>query len=75
MNELTVQDLPNWISIETRPQDQQMIVYLFEPFGKFHVGKYHADEDCVVRVGGGFTTVIPEVPFWMPAQLDQIIKE
>lgn len=75
MKELIVKDMPNWVSIETRPKDYETIVYFFEPFGTFHIGKYYASDDSVARVGGGFTTVIPEVPFWMPTMLDLTTKE
>lgn len=64
--------LPVWRSISTRPYDGQVIVYLFEPFMQLHVGKYIAEDDSVINLGrhGGFTTVIPEVPYWMPAGLE-----
>lgn len=53
-----------WIPISTRPADGQKIIYFFEPFGGIHIGTYDQVSDSV---GGrsGFTTVIPEVPFWM----------
>lgn len=62
-------NLPKWIPIEQRPRDGQVIVYVFEPFRQLHVGKYVSEDDSVICLGkrGGFTTVIPEVPYWMPA--------
>lgn len=63
--------LSGWNSISTRPYDGQVIVYLFEPFMQLHVGKYIAEDDSVINLGrrGGFTTVLPEVPYWMPADV------
>jgi len=55
----------SWTKIEQRPLDKQRIVYYFEPFKTYHIGTYHAADD-MVSGKSGFTTVIPEVPFWMP---------
>jgi hypothetical protein len=54
-----------WIkTIYQRPQEGQKIFYYFEPFESFHVGTYDAESDSVYGKSG-FTTVIPEVPYWM----------
>jgi hypothetical protein len=74
----TLEPIDNpWIRmIERRPQHLQRIFYYFEPFKSFHVGTY-VDEGGLDASGepaspmvegkSGFTTVDPEVPFWMPA--------
>lgn len=51
--------------ISKRPEDGQFIFYWFEPFGTWHTGRYNKKSDSV-HGHSGFTTVIPEVPFWMP---------
>lgn len=50
---------------KTRPADGQTVVYLFEPFNAWFIGKYDAEFDSV---GGthGFTTWVPEVAAWFP---------
>ena len=50
---------------ERRPRDGQVVVYLFEPFRAWYIGKYDAESDSV---GGshGFTTWVPEVIAWFP---------
>ncbi|BAG41544.1 hypothetical protein [Ralstonia phage phiRSL1] len=59
--QLTVSVFP----IATRPEDGQYIFYWFEPFGTWHAGRYDKASDSVYG-RSGFTSVIPEVPFWMP---------
>lgn len=54
-----------WIETTSkRPADNQKIFYYFEPFGSYHFGVYDAESDSVVG-RSGFTTMIPEVPYWM----------
>ena len=54
-----------WIkTLEQRPEEGQEIFYYFEPFESYHVGKYDSESDSVYGKSG-FTTVIPEVPYWM----------
>lgn len=54
-----------WIrTADRRPLDRERILYYFEPFESFHVGTYDQSIDSVFN-RSGFTTVIPEVPFWM----------
>ena len=54
-----------WIkTLEQRPEEGQKIFYYFEPFESYHVGKYDSESDSVYGKSG-FTTVIPEVPYWM----------
>lgn len=50
---------------EQRPKDGQVVVYLFEPFDAWFIGRYDAECDSV---GGthGFTTWVPEVAAWFP---------
>lgn len=62
----TAKDSPAWQPISTRPDDGQQIWYYFEPFGKVYIGVYQKSTDSV-RGFAGFTTVVPEVPFWIPA--------
>ena len=62
---MKIDELPRWIPISARPEDGQEVVYFFEPFGTIHIGEYEAESDSVFGKSG-FTTVIPEVPFWMP---------
>ena len=60
-----------WIKTEEqRPVDGQKVLYLFDPYGTkvygcMFIGTY--EEECDT-VGGrhGFTTMNPEVPYWMP---------
>lgn len=54
-----------WRPIEKRPNDDQKIIYYFEPFKSVHIGTYRSNFDGI-QGPSGFTTVIPEVPFWMP---------
>lgn len=55
-----------WIKTkEQRPNDEQDIFYYFEPFEGFHKGVYDAEYDSV-HGASGFTSMIPEVPYWMP---------
>jgi hypothetical protein len=59
-----------WHPMSTRPNDGQLVVYYFEPFKSIHVGTYHEHSetnefDCISGKSG-FTTVNPEVPWWMP---------
>jgi len=54
-----------WIKTkEQRPNDEQDIFYYFEPFGSYHKGKYDKENDIVYGTSG-FTSMIPEVPYWM----------
>jgi len=54
-----------WIkTLEQRPEEGQEIFYYFEPFESYHAGKYDSESDSVCGKSG-FTTVIPEVPYWM----------
>ena len=54
-----------WIkTLDRRPDHGQNIFYYFEPFGTYHVGQYDSESDSV-HGKSGFTTVIPEVPYWM----------
>ena len=57
--------LTKWIPIKVRPIDGQLMAYYFAPGKSLHIGVYDAETDSV---GGrsGFTTVIPEVPYWVP---------
>lgn len=50
---------------EKRPKNGQVVVYLFEPFNAWFIGRYDAASDSV---GGahGFTTWVPEVIAWFP---------
>jgi hypothetical protein len=55
-----------WIKTEKqRPNDQQLIFYYFKPFGSYHKGRYNKEHDMVYSPGA-FTSMIPEVPYWMP---------
>ena len=67
-------NLPEWLPIETRPQDGQLIAYYFEPFKSLHVGRYDKTNDSVGS-RSGFSTVIPEVPHWMPMPLPPAMIE
>lgn len=54
-----------WIKTsDRRPKDGEKIFYYFEPFKSFHVGTYESEADSVYN-RSGFTSVVPEVPFWM----------
>ena len=48
-----------------RPEDNQTVIYLFEPFNSWYIGRYDKEYDSV---GGpcGFTTWLPEVLAWYP---------
>lgn len=50
---------------DQRPQNDELVVYLFEPFNAWFIGTYDAETDSV---GGshGFTTWVPEVAAWFP---------
>lgn len=52
-------------SEDQRPVDEQVVLYYFAPFNKWYEGQYLAFEDSVYDKGG-FTTILPECPFWMP---------
>ena len=58
-----------WINTEEqRPKDGQYILYVFDPGrkgGHVFLGRYYADGDTVSGYAG-FTTIDPEVPYWMP---------
>lgn len=57
--------MTDWIKTkEQRPHNGQNIIYYFEPFASYHVGVYDWESDSVCGKSG-FTTVIPEVPYWM----------
>jgi hypothetical protein len=54
-----------WINtLDRRPQDNEKIFYYFEPFGSFHVGNYDSESDSVYNKSG-FTSMVPEVPYWI----------
>lgn len=54
-----------WIKTsDKRPKDGEKIFYYFEPFESFHVGTYEASSDSVYGKSG-FTSMVPEVPYWM----------
>lgn len=57
---------------EQRPLDGQEIIYYFAPFKTYHLGKYSVDEDAV-HGKSGFTSMVPEVPYWM--ELPKIFEE
>ena len=48
-----------------RPEDNQEVVYLFEPFNSWYLGVYDAENDSVYGKSG-FTTWLPEVIAWFP---------
>lgn len=53
-----------WLDGANRPLDQQLVVYLFEPFMTIYVGRYEESTDSVSGTAG-FTTWCPEVLCWI----------
>ena len=47
-----------------RPADGQRVIYYFEPFEQWYVGKYTASDDSVIG-RNGFSSWLPEVTKWM----------
>lgn len=47
-----------------RPSHGQRVLYYFEPFERWYVGEYDAENDSVFGKSG-FTTWVPEVTMWM----------
>lgn len=54
-----------WFKGEERPQNNELVVYFFEPFNSLHIGTYSAEDDSV-EGKSGFTTWSPEVTAWYP---------
>jgi hypothetical protein len=65
MDNITKIGLVKTYSQDDRPEDGQTIVYLFEPFNSWYIGKYIAEYDSV-EGSQGFTTWDPEVIAWFP---------
>ena len=56
--------LAGWNKGDMRPNDGQLVAYLFEPFDSLHVGEYHKIDDSVFS-NAEFTNWQPEVSAWL----------
>ena len=58
-------DEQKWNPQELRPNDGDLVAYLFQPFNGYYCGWYDAETDSVCGKSG-FTSWVPEVTAWYP---------
>lgn len=58
------------------PKDGERVLYYFEPFERWYVGKFSADKGTdifgpMISGEAGFSTWHPEVTMWMKGEKDE----